>query len=98
MAVNTPTKTYGEGKGMAADLTFVEKCARKIAEVSNRILGIPAIVFNVEVVILNGRSFSIKDLVKLFSRELTLISLMPRAAELIIFISFSLFFFCTRLI
>ena len=35
MAVNTPTKTYGEGKGMAADLTFVEKCARKIAEVSN---------------------------------------------------------------
>ncbi len=35
MAVNTPTKTYGEGKGMAADLTFVENCARKIAEVSN---------------------------------------------------------------
>jgi UDPglucose 6-dehydrogenase len=34
MAVNTPTKTYGEGKGFAADLTFVEKCARQIAEVS----------------------------------------------------------------
>ena len=26
VAVNTPTKTYGEGKGMAADLTYVEKC------------------------------------------------------------------------
>ncbi|MDB9821172.1 nucleotide sugar dehydrogenase [Flavobacteriaceae bacterium] len=34
MAVNTPTKTYGEGKGFAADLTFVEKCTRQIAEVS----------------------------------------------------------------
>ena len=34
MAVNTPTKTYGEGKGFAADLTFVEKCARQIAAVS----------------------------------------------------------------
>ena len=34
MAVNTPTKTYGEGKGMAADLTYVEKCARQIAKVS----------------------------------------------------------------
>ena len=34
MAVNTPTKNYGEGKGFAADLTFVEKCARQIAEVS----------------------------------------------------------------
>ena len=33
MAVNTPTKTYGEGKGMAADLTYVEKCARQIAKV-----------------------------------------------------------------
>ena len=28
VAVNTPTKTYGEGKGMAADLTYVEKCAK----------------------------------------------------------------------
>ena len=35
MAVNTPTKTHGEGKGFAADLTFVEKCARQIAEVAN---------------------------------------------------------------
>ena len=34
MAVNTPTKTYGEGKGFAADLTFVEQCARQIAEVA----------------------------------------------------------------
>ena len=34
MAVNTPTKTYGEGKGFAADLTFVEKCATLIAEVA----------------------------------------------------------------
>ena len=36
MAVNTPTKTYGEGKGFAADLTFVEKCARQIAAVSSK--------------------------------------------------------------
>ena len=35
MAVNTPTKTYGIGKGMAADLTYVEKCARRIAKVSS---------------------------------------------------------------
>lgn len=34
MAVNTPTKTYGTGKGMAADLKFVELCARQIARVS----------------------------------------------------------------
>ena len=34
MAVNTPTKTYGEGKGMAADLTYVEKSARQIAKFS----------------------------------------------------------------
>lgn len=34
ISVNTPTKTYGKGKGMAADLKFVELCARKIAEVS----------------------------------------------------------------
>ncbi len=35
IAVNTPTKTYGEGKGMAADLKYVELCARKIADVAN---------------------------------------------------------------
>ncbi len=34
MAVNTPTKTYGKGKGMAADLKFVELCARQIAQVA----------------------------------------------------------------
>ena len=34
ISVNTPTKTYGDGKGMAADLTYVELCARKIAEVA----------------------------------------------------------------
>ena len=34
MAVNTPTKTSGEGKGYAADLTFIEKCAENIASVS----------------------------------------------------------------
>lgn len=34
MAVNTPTKTYGQGKGFAADLTYVEQCARQIAEVA----------------------------------------------------------------
>ena len=32
MAVNTPTKTEGEGAGMAADLRFVEACARDIAK------------------------------------------------------------------
>lgn len=35
MAVNTPTKDYGEGKGMATDLTYVEECARRISKVSN---------------------------------------------------------------
>ncbi len=34
ISVNTPTKTYGKGKGMAADLKYVELCARKIAEVA----------------------------------------------------------------
>ena len=34
ISVNTPTKTYGVGSGRAADLRFIEKCARKIAEVS----------------------------------------------------------------
>ena len=34
ISVNTPTKTYGEGKGMAADLKYVELCARQIAKVS----------------------------------------------------------------
>ena len=40
MAVNTPTKTQGEGKGMAADLNHVENCARRIAQVatSNKIV------------------------------------------------------------
>ena len=30
VSVNTPTKDYGEGEGMAADLQFWEKCARAI--------------------------------------------------------------------
>ena len=34
ISVNTPTKTYGSGKGMAADLKYVELCARQIAEIS----------------------------------------------------------------
>jgi UDPglucose 6-dehydrogenase len=34
ISVNTPTKTYGMGKGMAADLKYVELCARQIAEVA----------------------------------------------------------------
>lgn len=34
ISVNTPTKTYGKGKGMAADLKFVELCARQIAKVA----------------------------------------------------------------
>ena len=34
MAVNTPTKTEGKGAGMAADLRFIEACARDIANYS----------------------------------------------------------------
>ena len=34
ISVNTPTKTYGKGKGMAADLKYIEHCARQIAVVS----------------------------------------------------------------
>ena len=34
ISVNTPTKTYGVGKGMAADLKYIERCARQIAEVA----------------------------------------------------------------
>ena len=32
MSVNTPTKTYGNGKGKAADLKYIELCARQIAK------------------------------------------------------------------
>lgn len=34
ISVNTPTKTYGSGKGMAADLKYIELCARQIAKIS----------------------------------------------------------------
>lgn len=34
ISVNTPTKTYGKGKGMAADLKYIELCARQIAEIA----------------------------------------------------------------
>jgi len=34
ISVNTPTKTYGTGKGMAADLKYIELCARQIARVA----------------------------------------------------------------
>lgn len=34
ISVNTPTKTYGIGKGMAADLKWIELCARQIAAVA----------------------------------------------------------------
>ncbi len=34
ISVNTPTKTFGVGKGRAADLRFVELCARQIAQLS----------------------------------------------------------------
>ena len=34
MAVNTPTKAKGEGAGMAADLSYVEACAKDIAKYS----------------------------------------------------------------
>eukprot|EP01064_Diplonema_japonicum_P000313 TRINITY_DN10216_c0_g2_i2.p1 TRINITY_DN10216_c0_g2~~TRINITY_DN10216_c0_g2_i2.p1 ORF type:complete len:491 (+),score=216.87 TRINITY_DN10216_c0_g2_i2:59-1474(+) len=33
ISVNTPTKTYGTGKGRAADLKFIELAARRISEV-----------------------------------------------------------------
>ena len=33
ISVNTPTKEYGSGAGQAADLRYVESCARMIAEV-----------------------------------------------------------------
>ncbi len=33
IAVNTPTKYFGAGKGMASDLQYVELCARQIAKV-----------------------------------------------------------------
>lgn len=35
ISVNTPTKTYGIGAGKAADLKYVELCARRIATVAN---------------------------------------------------------------
>lgn len=34
MAVNTPTKTKGDGAGMAADLQYVEACSKRIAQVA----------------------------------------------------------------
>ncbi len=34
ISVNTPTKTYGTGAGRAANLEYVEKCARTIARVA----------------------------------------------------------------
>lgn len=34
ISVNTPTKTYGSGKGMAADLKYIELCARQIAKIA----------------------------------------------------------------
>lgn len=40
ISVNTPTKTFGNGKGRAADLKYVESAARLIAEIaqSNKIV------------------------------------------------------------
>jgi len=40
ISVNTPTKTYGEGRGMAADLKYIELAARQIAKlsISNKII------------------------------------------------------------
>ena len=34
VSVPTPTKTYGVGSGRAADLKYVERCARQIAKVA----------------------------------------------------------------
>lgn len=33
--MNTPTKTYGMGKGRAADLKYIEACARRIVQNSH---------------------------------------------------------------
>ncbi|XP_055909547.1 UDP-glucose 6-dehydrogenase [Eupeodes corollae] len=40
ISVNTPTKTFGNGKGRAADLKYVESAARMIAEIaqSNKVV------------------------------------------------------------
>ncbi|MGB9621161.1 MAG: nucleotide sugar dehydrogenase [Brevinematia bacterium] len=35
VSVNTPTKEYGEGKGMAADLSYLENSARQILKYAN---------------------------------------------------------------
>ena len=35
ISVNTPTKIYGKGAGWSADLTYVERCARRIAQVAS---------------------------------------------------------------
>ncbi|KAM4748743.1 UDP-glucose 6-dehydrogenase-like [Rhinophrynus dorsalis] len=35
ISVNTPTKTFGMGKGRAADLKYVEACARQITEIAD---------------------------------------------------------------
>ena len=34
ISVNTPTKMYDKGKGMAADLKYIEFCARQIAKIA----------------------------------------------------------------
>ncbi len=36
ISVNTPTKNYGSGKGMAADLKYIELCARQIASIAKQ--------------------------------------------------------------
>lgn len=36
ISVNTPTKTFGMGKGRAPDLKYIESAARKIAEVARQ--------------------------------------------------------------
>nr|KAF6394196.1 UDP-glucose 6-dehydrogenase [Pipistrellus kuhlii] len=35
ISVNTPTKTFGMGKGRAADLKYIEACARRIVQNSH---------------------------------------------------------------
>ena len=34
ISVNTPTKTFGKGKGQASDLKYIDRCARMIAKYS----------------------------------------------------------------
>ena len=64
ISVNTPTKSSGEGKGYAADLRYVEACAKQIAEVSKS----DKIVVEKSTVPVRT-SDKIKEILKLYNRS-----------------------------